>query len=64
MSSVKSIRFNRESSQVDCFYGTTMLCSINGLALNIKSDDELIDFVKQQGSIDRAIGHIKTLSQH
>ena len=43
MSLVKSIRLNRESQEVDCFDGTTMLCSINGLALNIKSGEWTID---------------------
>ena len=64
MNSVKSIRFNCESGEVYCFDGTTMLCSIDGATLNINSDYELIDFVKQQGSIELTISHIKTLSQH
>lgn len=64
MSSVKSIRFNADSRQVDCFDGTAMLCSLDGATLNIKSDDDIVNFIKEQGSIDCAISHIKTLSQH
>jgi hypothetical protein len=64
MSSVKSIRFNRESGQVDCFDGTTKLCSVDGATLNIKSDNDIVNFIKEQGSIERAISQIKTLSQH
>lgn len=64
MNSVKSIRFNTDSRQVDCFDGTTMLCSIHGTSICVNSDDELVNYIKEQGSIEQAIGHIKTLSQH
>ena len=61
MSTVKSIRFNRESQEVDCFDGTTILCSIHGTSICVNSDDELVNYIKEQGSIEQAIGHIKTL---
>lgn len=64
MNSVKSIRLNRESQEVDCFDGTTILCSLDGATLNIKTDNDIVNFIKEQGSIDCAISHIKTLSQH
>ena len=63
MNSVKSIRLNRESQKVDCFDGTTILCSIHGTSIYVNSDDELVNFIKQQGSIELAIEYIKTLSQ-
>lgn len=63
MNQVKSIRFNCESQKVDCFDGTTMLCSVDGTSICVNSDDELVNYIKEQVSIERAIGHIKTLSQ-
>lgn len=63
MNSVKSIRLNRKSQEVDCFDGTTKLCSIDGEKLNIKADNDIVNFIKEQGSVELAISHIKTLSQ-
>lgn len=63
MNSVKSIRFNADSRQVHCFDGTTKLCSVDGAKLNIKTDNDIVNFIKEQGSIERAICHIETLSQ-
>ena len=64
MNSVKSIRLNRESQEVHCFDGTTVLCSIHGTSICVNSDDELVNFIKEQGSVELAIEYIKTLSQH